>query len=171
MAITHPEIDTWIGDMMRILVVNREDMISSSDKNAWAQYYIKQGIHPVFTDGQRGDESMNLARMAKSVAVDINVKTKEKGLLPCNVRAAVVWYPGVRKSSIINHLPKDVWNSSLARSYQKFEMGQSLWWIRPSRCTGCVVDADSGSSQGNKISNLQWYWLRICVRWQELQQF
>jgi ribosome biogenesis GTPase A len=51
---------------------------------------------------------MNLARMAKSVAVDINVKTKEKGLLPCNVRAAVVWYPGVRKSSIINHLPKDV---------------------------------------------------------------
>ncbi|CAM6007534.1 unnamed protein product [Sphagnum balticum] len=34
MAITHPEIDTWIGDMMRILVVNWEDMISSSDKNA-----------------------------------------------------------------------------------------------------------------------------------------
>jgi ribosome biogenesis GTPase A len=34
MAITHPEIDTWIGDMMRILVINWEDMISSSDKNA-----------------------------------------------------------------------------------------------------------------------------------------
>jgi ribosome biogenesis GTPase A len=34
MAISHPEIDTWIGDMMRILVRNWEDMISSSDKNA-----------------------------------------------------------------------------------------------------------------------------------------
>jgi ribosome biogenesis GTPase A len=51
---------------------------------------------------------MKLARMAKSVAVDINVKRKEKGLLPCNVRAAVVWYPSVRKSSIINRLAKDV---------------------------------------------------------------
>jgi hypothetical protein len=30
------------------------------------------------------------------------VKRKEKGLLPCNLRAAVVWYPSVRKSPIIN---------------------------------------------------------------------
>jgi len=51
---------------------------------------------------------MTLPRTTKSVAVDINVKRKEKGLVPCNVRAAVVWYPSVRKSSIINHLVKDV---------------------------------------------------------------
>ncbi len=61
-ATTHPEIDTWIGDRMRILVLNREDMISSSDKNAWTHYYIKQGIHPVFTDGRRGAGSMKLGK-------------------------------------------------------------------------------------------------------------
>ncbi|KAH9570987.1 hypothetical protein CY35_02G070100 [Sphagnum magellanicum] len=125
-ATTHPEIDTWIGDRMRILVLNREDMISSSDKNAWTHYYIKQGIHPVFTDGRRGAGSMKLARMAKSVAVDINVKRKAKGLLPRNVRAAVVGYPNVGKSSIINRLLK----RKMCETAPRPGVTKSLKWAR-----------------------------------------
>ncbi|KAL2895460.1 DAR GTPase 3 chloroplastic [Bienertia sinuspersici] len=69
MSTSHPQMDLWIGNRKRILVLNREDMISTSDRNAWAAYFAKQGI--------RG--SMKLSRLAKSLAVDVNVKRKSQG--------------------------------------------------------------------------------------------
>ena len=47
-------MDLWIGNRKRILVLNREDMISTADRNAWAAYYAKQGIRVVFANGQLG---------------------------------------------------------------------------------------------------------------------
>ncbi|KAJ7533025.1 hypothetical protein O6H91_13G030200 [Diphasiastrum complanatum] len=106
MATCHPEIDLWIGDKKKVLVLNREDMISRSDKSAWASYFALQGVTVLFTDGRLGTGTMKLARTAKSVAASINCKRKEKGLLPRSVRAAVVGYPNVGKSSLINRLLK-----------------------------------------------------------------
>ncbi|KAL3685085.1 hypothetical protein R1sor_003107 [Riccia sorocarpa] len=106
MATTHPEIDTWIGDKKKIVVLNREDMVSKDDKNAWAGYYTSQGLTTLLTDGQRGSGIMKLGRVARSVAADINRKRSQKGLLPRAVRCAVVGYPNVGKSSVINRLLK-----------------------------------------------------------------
>jgi ribosome biogenesis GTPase A len=69
---------------------------------------------------------MKLARMAKSVAVDINVKRKAKGLLPRNVRAAVVGYPNVGKSSIINRLLK----RKMCETAPRPGVTKSLKWAR-----------------------------------------
>lgn len=106
MATCHPEIDTWIKGKMKVVVLNRVDMISNADKNAWANYFARQGITALYTDGRRGSGMMKLGRTVKSVAKVINDKRKEKGLLPRAVRAAVVGYPNVGKSSIINRLLK-----------------------------------------------------------------
>lgn len=35
-------------------MLNREDMISSEDRNAWAAYFTRQGIKVVFSNGQLG---------------------------------------------------------------------------------------------------------------------
>lgn len=50
----YPQMDLWIGNRKRILVLNREDMISTSDRNAWAAHFAKQGIRVVFSNGQLG---------------------------------------------------------------------------------------------------------------------
>lgn len=103
---SHPQMDLWLGNRKRILVLNREDMISSADRNAWATYYAKQGIKVVFSNGQLGMGAMKLGRLAKELAADVNVKRRSKGLLPRAVRAGVVGYPNVGKSSLINRLLK-----------------------------------------------------------------
>lgn len=50
----HMQMDAWLGNRKRILVLNREDMISIKDRNAWARYFAKQGIKVIFSNGQLG---------------------------------------------------------------------------------------------------------------------
>lgn len=47
-------MNTWLGNRKRILVLNREDMISAADRDAWATYYARQGTKVVFSNGQHG---------------------------------------------------------------------------------------------------------------------
>ncbi|KAH0933594.1 hypothetical protein HID58_010711 [Brassica napus] len=75
-------MDAWLGNRKRILVLNREDMISTEDRNDWARYFAKQGIKVIFTNGKLGMGAMKLGRLAKSLAGDVNGKRREKGLLP-----------------------------------------------------------------------------------------
>lgn len=106
LATCHPELGTWIREKRRVVVLNRVDMISSSEKNAWANYFAVQGVTILFTNGRHGAGIQKLGRTVKSVAKGINEKRREKGLLPRAVRAAVVGYPNVGKSSLINRLLK-----------------------------------------------------------------
>ncbi|KAK9055776.1 hypothetical protein SSX86_026861 [Deinandra increscens subsp. villosa] len=106
MSTSHPQMDSWLGNRKRILVLNREDMISTADRNAWADYYGRQGIKVVFSNGQLGMGAMKLGRLAKSVAAGVNLKRRARGLLPRPVRAGIVGYPNVGKSSLINRLLK-----------------------------------------------------------------
>ncbi|OIT05598.1 dar gtpase 3, chloroplastic, partial [Nicotiana attenuata] len=103
---SHPQMDSWLGNRKRILVLNREDMISTADRNAWATYYAKQRIRVVFSNGQLGMGTLKLGRLAKALAGTVNIKRREKGLLPRPVRAGVVGYPNVGKSSLVNRLLK-----------------------------------------------------------------
>lgn len=106
LSTSHPKMDSWLGNRKRIIVLNRKDMISTEDMNAWATYFGNQGTKVVFSNGQLGMGTMKLGRMAKSVASVANTKRKEKGLLPRPVRAGIVGYPNVGKSSLINRLLK-----------------------------------------------------------------
>nr|XP_009414621.1 PREDICTED: DAR GTPase 3, chloroplastic [Musa acuminata subsp. malaccensis] len=106
MATSHPQMDSWLGTRKKILVLNREDMISAADRNAWATFFARQGIKVVFSNGQLGMGTMKLGRLAKSLAVSVNTKRRAKGLLPRPVRAGIVGYPNVGKSSLINRLLK-----------------------------------------------------------------
>ncbi|KHN19897.1 Ribosome biogenesis GTPase A [Glycine soja] len=99
-------MDLWLGNRKRILVLNREDMISTADRNAWADYFTRNGTKVVFSNGQLGMGTMKLGRLAKELAADVNVRRRTKGLLPRAVQAGIVGYPNVGKSSLVNRLLK-----------------------------------------------------------------
>jgi ribosome biogenesis GTPase A len=46
----HPEVRNWIGDKPRILILNREDMITESIRNEWREWLKSQGEIPFFTN-------------------------------------------------------------------------------------------------------------------------
>ena len=47
-------MDLWLGNRKRILVLNREDMISTEDRNSWAIYFANKGVKVVFSNGKLG---------------------------------------------------------------------------------------------------------------------
>lgn len=47
-------MDSWLGNRKRLIVLNRDDMISKADRNAWATYYARQGTKVVFSNGKLG---------------------------------------------------------------------------------------------------------------------
>ncbi|KAL4572045.1 hypothetical protein LXL04_018813 [Taraxacum kok-saghyz] len=126
MSTSHPLMDSWLGNRKRILVLNREDMISTADRNAWADYYGRQGIKVVFSNGQLGMGTMKLGRLAKSVAAAVNIKRRARGLLPRPVRAGIVGYPNVGKSSLINRLLK----RRMCPAAPRPGVTRSLKWVR-----------------------------------------
>ncbi|XP_059660503.1 DAR GTPase 3, chloroplastic [Cornus florida] len=126
MSTSHPQMDSWLGNRKRILVLNREDMISTADRNAWATYYANQGTKVVFSNGKLGMGSMKLSRLAKALAAGVNVKRKAKGLLPRPVRAGIVGYPNVGKSSLINRLL----NRRMCAAAPRPGVTRELRWVR-----------------------------------------
>lgn len=50
----YDQMDSWLGNRRRIIVLNREDMISTEDRNAWATYFANQGTKVIFANGQLG---------------------------------------------------------------------------------------------------------------------
>lgn len=48
LASHHPQLKQWIGDKPRLLVLNREDMISDSLRKEWQEWFGAQGEIPFF---------------------------------------------------------------------------------------------------------------------------
>lgn len=100
----HPELASWAGNKPRILVLNRVDMISKYEFRKLESYFSSRGVEVVGTNGQTGQGVPKLVRRAVSVSSAVNERRAAKGLLPREVRAAVVGFPNVGKSAIINRL-------------------------------------------------------------------
>lgn len=122
----HPSLNQWLGSKPCLLVFNRVDMITRSDRTAWAQHFkqIQQRVY--WTDGKQGDGIKELKQDLVKVGVSLNEKRKARGLNPRPVRACVIGFPNIGKSAIINRLL----NKRIAASAPKPGVTRILQWIR-----------------------------------------
>lgn len=127
MATTHPEIPSWIGNKLRVLVLNRADMVSDAERSKWVAWFKRNGEeHVVLTDARSGKGVKRVAEVALLVSKSVNDKRRAKGLMPRPVRTAVIGYPNVGKSALINRLTK----SKACASAPRPGVTRNLRWVR-----------------------------------------
>lgn len=115
-----------MGSRTRLLIMNRQDMISKADKQAWAAHFKAIGQHVYWTDGKLGDGSNKVKEALQKVSDEINIKRQGRGLQPRPVRACVIGFPNIGKSALINRLL----GRKAVASAPKPGVTRMLQWVR-----------------------------------------
>lgn len=126
LATHHPQIDEWVGDKARILVLNRLDMISPQVRSLWVDWFKHQGQVPYFTNAKQGQGVVAIAKAAQAAGVKLNQRRRDRGMLPRPVRAVVIGFPNVGKSALINRLL----GKRVVESAARPGVTRSLRWVR-----------------------------------------
>ncbi|KAL3159957.1 hypothetical protein ABBQ38_010345 [Trebouxia sp. C0009 RCD-2024] len=122
----HPQIPTWCSNKPRLLIMNRADMVNQKDQQEWSNYYGRQGLSVYFTDANAGKGITKVSKAALSLSDSINKRRKARGLQPRPVRAAVIGFPNVGKSALINRFL----SRRVCESAPKPGVTKQLRWLR-----------------------------------------
>jgi ribosome biogenesis GTPase A len=125
-ASAHPKISTWTEGRTHLLVLNRLDMISIAHQNQLQRWFNNQGHEVFFTNAKDGNGIKALLKAAQLAGVSVNERRSGRGMLPRPVRAAVIGFPNVGKSALINRLL----NKKVAQSSNRPGVTRQLRWIR-----------------------------------------
>lgn len=132
-ATTHPSVPEWVGNRPLIVAVARLDQVSSTALSQWKRYYFNSPAHKerpdtkvFFIDGKIGTGVLALKKEALKAGEEINERRKRKGIEPRAVRAAVIGFPNVGKSALINRLL----GKKMAKSRNMPGVTRSLQWVR-----------------------------------------
>ena len=126
LATQHPQIEQWIGNKGRVLVLNRLDMIQTTVSQAWIKWFREQDQEPYFTNANHGQGVPALAKAAQAAGSQINQRRRDRGMLPRPIRAVVLGFPNVGKSALINRLL----NKRVVESARRPGVTRALRWVR-----------------------------------------
>ncbi|BAY10677.1 ribosome biogenesis GTPase YlqF [Calothrix sp. NIES-2098] len=126
LATHHPQINEWVGTKTRLLVLNRLDMISPQVRSLWTDYFKRQGEVAYFTNAQHGKGITAVLKAAQAAGVELNLRRRDRGMLPRPVRAVVIGFPNVGKSALINRLL----GKRVVESAARPGVTRQLRWVR-----------------------------------------
>ncbi len=126
LASHHPQIDRWIGDKPKIIVLNRMDMIPESTKQGWSKWFQLQGEQPHFTNAKQGKGVKEVKSTAQKTGKAMNQRRQDRGMRPRPVRAVVIGFPNVGKSALINRLV----GKKVVASERRAGVTRELRWVR-----------------------------------------
>eukprot|EP00747_Dinoflagellata_sp_TGD_P214456 gnl/TRDRNA2_/TRDRNA2_87314_c0_seq1.p1 gnl/TRDRNA2_/TRDRNA2_87314_c0~~gnl/TRDRNA2_/TRDRNA2_87314_c0_seq1.p1 ORF type:complete len:438 (+),score=50.10 gnl/TRDRNA2_/TRDRNA2_87314_c0_seq1:65-1378(+) len=105
---THPLLPSWIsqfgGHRERVVVLNRMDQVPPVAGQAWTKALANKGIKAFLVDAKSGKGVDSLRKYVVGLGDKVNAKRFRRGLKGRPVRAAVLGYPNIGKSALINRL-------------------------------------------------------------------
>lgn len=122
----HPDLDRWLGDKKRVLVINRVDMILPEMRDRWQQWFKRQGKTAYYTNANQGKGVGQVAKAAQAAGAAMNQRRLDRGMRSRPVRAVVVGFPNVGKSALINRLLR----RRIVESARKAGVTRQLRWVR-----------------------------------------
>ena len=127
----HPDLAEWVGDRPRVVVFTFADLAPPKVLSDWRNALDDDVF---FVDARRGgDKEFRGVRGAlQKCGRAVNEKRKTKGIAPRSARVAVVGYPNVGKSALINRLA----GRKAAKSEDRAGVTRSLGWVRSKATDG-----------------------------------
>ncbi len=98
------DIDEFIKDKPRILIMTKIDLCDMKETNKWKEYYESKGYKVFYTNLEGKNNLSILLKMTDEIMNDINAKRISKGMTKRKARILVVGIPNVGKSTLINRL-------------------------------------------------------------------
>ena len=168
-ATAHPELAAWAGAKPVVVVLNRADQVSPGCRTRISAYFARRGSaggggrgrgggggggggdwgEPVWCDGRAGRGVREVAAAAGRVGEVINARRAKRGLRPRPVRAAVVGFPNVGKSAVINRIV----GRRACDSHDRPGLTRQLRWLKPG--AGAVGALELMDSPGVLPSRLE----------------
>lgn len=122
----HPKIGQWVVNKGHVLVCNRVDMIPPAVRSRWQQWFQSQQQIAYFANAQLGTGVREVLKAAQGAGQQVNARRLHRGMLPRPVRAAVIGFPNVGKSALINRLL----NRRVVPSANRPGVTRQLRWVR-----------------------------------------
>ena len=98
------DIDNYIKDKKRILIMTKIDLCDMEETKKWIKHYEDLGYKVIGLNLEKNTSLNNLINLTNSVMEEENNKRLEKGMTKRKTRVLVVGIPNVGKSTLINRL-------------------------------------------------------------------
>lgn len=121
----NPELDNWLGEKPRIIILNKCDAADGNITAEWIKYYKSIGITALATDCKSGKGVKDFMPLVRSVLSEVIEKREKKGMTGSTIRMMIVGIPNVGKSSFINRMA----NSKRAKVEDRPGVTRGRQWV------------------------------------------
>ncbi len=98
------DIDLYIKDKKKILIMTKIDLCDMEETNKWIKYYEKMGYKVICLNLEKNTDLNNLINLTNQLMYEENQKRINKGMTKRKTRVLVAGIPNVGKSTLINRL-------------------------------------------------------------------
>ncbi|WP_167956988.1 ribosome biogenesis GTPase YlqF [Anaerosporobacter faecicola] len=122
----NPDIDQLAQNKSRIILLNKYDLASQQQTNAWKAWFEEKGYFVALVNSKNGSGVKNVHEVIQQACKEKIERDRKRGILNRPVRAMVVGIPNVGKSTFINSFA----GKACAKTGNKPGVTKGKQWIK-----------------------------------------